>query len=188
MRACPARCTLTHSMLHRHAGCHLSPALIDRMCMCMCLQEYYDLVPGGYGLAYEDVWLESEDGTKLHGWMLWLKEWDAPARATRPVIMFFQENAGACGWAPSRASTCMHCYAGPHSHVPPPPPKGSCSLSVCVATHAVHMLHARCADPLRMQIAPSRFLACMKPPLSRVSIRFRSGRHRCPVPLPPQGR
>lgn len=61
------------------------------------MQEYYKLTPESYGMEYEDVWLKSEDGTKLHAWMISLKEWDKESRASRPVIMFFQENAGTGG-------------------------------------------------------------------------------------------
>jgi hypothetical protein len=53
------------------------------------------LVPDKWGFDAEDVWFTSADGTKLHGWLLTLRGWTADFVAKRPVIMFFQENAGA---------------------------------------------------------------------------------------------
>jgi fermentation-respiration switch protein FrsA (DUF1100 family) len=47
-----------------------------------------DLVgtPADFGLAYEEVWLEAEDGVKLHGW--WVP------KAGAPVLVWFHGNAG----------------------------------------------------------------------------------------------
>lgn len=50
--------------------------------------------PASYKLAYEDVYLTTEDGIKIHCWMIWPDEWDVKKRASRPVVLFFQENAG----------------------------------------------------------------------------------------------
>ena len=36
----------------------------------------------------------SKDGTKLHAWFLQPKGWSASMREARPVVLFFQENAG----------------------------------------------------------------------------------------------
>jgi len=43
--------------------------------------------PGSFGLAYEDQWIETEDGLRLHAW--WL-----PAAGARTVLVFFHGNAG----------------------------------------------------------------------------------------------
>lgn len=47
--------------------------------------------PRDYGCQYEDVWLDSEDGTKLHCWHMMPKS--SPG-SKPPVVLFFQENAG----------------------------------------------------------------------------------------------
>jgi uncharacterized protein len=44
--------------------------------------------PADFGLAFEDVWFEAEDGVRLHGW--WVPKGDAPA----PVLVWFHGNAG----------------------------------------------------------------------------------------------
>ena len=36
----------------------------------------------------------AKDSTKLHAWFLQPKGWGAGVRAARPVVLFFQENAG----------------------------------------------------------------------------------------------
>ena len=43
--------------------------------------------PAAAGMAYEDVYLSTEDGVRLHGWLV-------PARADSPVLLFFHGNAG----------------------------------------------------------------------------------------------
>lgn len=53
------------------------------------------LVPDKWGFDAEDVWFTSADGTKLHGWLLTMRGWTRDYVAGRPVLMFFQENAGA---------------------------------------------------------------------------------------------
>lgn len=50
--------------------------------------------PANYHLAHEDVYLTAADGVRIHAWMIWPSDWDAKRRATRPVVLFFQENAG----------------------------------------------------------------------------------------------
>lgn len=48
--------------------------------------------PEDFGNRYEDVWLDSEDGTKLHCWHIMPKSLTAGVKP--PVVLFFQENAG----------------------------------------------------------------------------------------------
>lgn len=43
--------------------------------------------PGDLGLAYEDQWITTEDGVRLHAW--WL-----PAKDAQTVLVFFHGNAG----------------------------------------------------------------------------------------------
>ncbi len=43
--------------------------------------------PDRVGLAYEDVWFETEDGVRLHGWYL-------PAEGARHLVLFSHGNAG----------------------------------------------------------------------------------------------
>ncbi|KAJ3673066.1 hypothetical protein LUZ60_006440 [Juncus effusus] len=49
----------------------------------------YAVTPARYRLSYEDVWLRSADGVKLHSWFVKF----APDHRG-PTILFFQENAG----------------------------------------------------------------------------------------------
>lgn len=42
----------------------------------------------------QDVWLTAADGTKLHAWLLTPRGWSKAQLKARPVLMFFQENAG----------------------------------------------------------------------------------------------
>lgn len=46
-----------------------------------------DATPAGLGLAYEDRWLETTDGVRLHAW--WI-----PAPGDGPVVLFLHGNAG----------------------------------------------------------------------------------------------
>lgn len=46
-----------------------------------------DATPGDWGMAYEDVTLETEDGVPLHGWFI-------PRPGARQVLLFFHGNAG----------------------------------------------------------------------------------------------
>ncbi|GFR41473.1 hypothetical protein Agub_g2163 [Astrephomene gubernaculifera] len=50
--------------------------------------------PNEFKLEYEDVDLTAEDGVKLHAWLLWGRGWTKEVIKSRPVIIFFQENAG----------------------------------------------------------------------------------------------
>lgn len=43
--------------------------------------------PADWGLEYEDVWLQADDGVRLHGWYL-------PYPGARRVLLFFHGNAG----------------------------------------------------------------------------------------------
>lgn len=45
------------------------------------------LTPKDVGLPYDDVWLRTEDGVRLHGWYL-------PAESGRATMIFFHGNAG----------------------------------------------------------------------------------------------
>ncbi|GAX75394.1 hypothetical protein CEUSTIGMA_g2838.t1 [Chlamydomonas eustigma] len=47
-----------------------------------------------YGLASQDAEVESADGVKLHAWLLTDPTWSPEFIRSRPVILFFQENAG----------------------------------------------------------------------------------------------
>ncbi|KAH7679900.1 putative alpha/beta hydrolase BEM46 protein [Dioscorea alata] len=53
------------------------------------LAKAYALTPARLRLAYEDVWLRSSDGVRLHSWFIKLSP-----NCTGPTILFFQENAG----------------------------------------------------------------------------------------------
>jgi uncharacterized protein len=46
-----------------------------------------EATPAEAGLAYEDVWLTTDDGVRLHGW--WV-----PAPRARGTVLFFHGNAG----------------------------------------------------------------------------------------------
>lgn len=46
-----------------------------------------EATPGDVGLEYEDAWIDTSDGEKLHGWFI-------PAKASRGTLMFFHGNAG----------------------------------------------------------------------------------------------
>ncbi|GKV13937.1 hypothetical protein SLEP1_g24896 [Rubroshorea leprosula] len=50
----------------------------------------YQITPARLGLTYEDVWLRSSDGVKLHAWFIKLFP-----DCRGPTILFFQENAGS---------------------------------------------------------------------------------------------
>lgn len=42
----------------------------------------------------QEVALTSGDGVKLHAWLLWGRGWTKEQIKERPVVIFFQENAG----------------------------------------------------------------------------------------------
>lgn len=46
-----------------------------------------DQTPADWGLAYEDVFLDAEDGKRLHGWYI-------PHHGSKQVLLFFHGNAG----------------------------------------------------------------------------------------------
>ena len=54
----------------------------------------YMAYPIDYGMEYEDIWIRTKDGTKLHAWMMWRKGFDANKVQKLPLVVFFQENAG----------------------------------------------------------------------------------------------
>ncbi|XP_022842868.1 protein ABHD13-like [Olea europaea var. sylvestris] len=53
------------------------------------LTKSYPITPARLRLLYEDVWLRSSDGVRLHGWFIQLFP-----DGRGPTILFFQENAG----------------------------------------------------------------------------------------------
>ncbi|KAI0516270.1 hypothetical protein KFK09_008942 [Dendrobium nobile] len=53
------------------------------------LSRAYTITPSRFHLDYEDVWLRSSDGVRLHAWFL---KHSPPVLG--PTILFFQENAG----------------------------------------------------------------------------------------------
>mmetsp|Transcript_2031 Transcript_2031/g.4500 ORF Transcript_2031/g.4500 Transcript_2031/m.4500 type:complete len:302 (-) Transcript_2031:403-1308(-) len=55
--------------------------------------DYY-IPPEKYGLNSRDVAIMTKDGIRLHAWLLTLKGWTEDMIKSRPVILFFQENAG----------------------------------------------------------------------------------------------
>ena len=52
----------------------------------------YPYYPDAFGLAYEDIWFEAEDGTRLNAWLIYPSHWRKETRQMRPVVVFFQEN------------------------------------------------------------------------------------------------
>lgn len=55
---------------------------------------HYNYQPDRWNLAYEDIEVTAADGVRLHAWLVWLKHWTKEHMEQRPVVMFFQENAG----------------------------------------------------------------------------------------------
>ncbi|PKA49585.1 hypothetical protein AXF42_Ash004125 [Apostasia shenzhenica] len=53
------------------------------------LSKSYAITPSRLRLPYEDVWLRSADGVRLHAWFIKFSP-DCPG----PTVLFFQENAG----------------------------------------------------------------------------------------------
>ncbi|KAJ0766407.1 putative peptidase S9, prolyl oligopeptidase, catalytic domain, alpha/Beta hydrolase [Helianthus annuus] len=53
------------------------------------LTKSYPITPGRLRLLFEDVWLTSSDGVRLHSWLIKFSP-----DCTGPTILFFQENAG----------------------------------------------------------------------------------------------
>ncbi|KAG0494895.1 hypothetical protein HPP92_005889 [Vanilla planifolia] len=56
------------------------------------LPRAYPVTPSRFEIDYEDVWLRSSDGVRLHAWFL---KHSPPVAG--PTILFFQENAGNIG-------------------------------------------------------------------------------------------
>lgn len=54
----------------------------------------YPYHPDAFGMAYEDLWLTTPDGLRLHAWLMWPAHWGPAQRRARPTLVFFQENAG----------------------------------------------------------------------------------------------
>ncbi|KAL8239975.1 hypothetical protein R6Q59_016542 [Mikania micrantha] len=53
------------------------------------LTKSYPITPARLRLFFEDVWLTSSDGVRLHSWLIKFSP-----HSTGPTILFFQENAG----------------------------------------------------------------------------------------------
>ncbi|CAI9100670.1 OLC1v1037818C1 [Oldenlandia corymbosa var. corymbosa] len=53
------------------------------------LTKSYPITPARLRLLYEDVWLRSSDGVRLHAWFI-----KYTSNTEGPTILFFQENAG----------------------------------------------------------------------------------------------
>ncbi|CAN6863622.1 unnamed protein product [Brassica oleracea] len=53
------------------------------------LSKSYPITPARLNLIYEDVWLRSSDGVRLHSWFIKVFPY-----CRGPTILFFQENAG----------------------------------------------------------------------------------------------
>ncbi|XP_024960485.1 protein bem46-like isoform X1 [Cynara cardunculus var. scolymus] len=53
------------------------------------LTKSYPITPARLRLIFEDVWLTSSDGVRLHSWFIKFSP-----NSTGPTILFFQENAG----------------------------------------------------------------------------------------------
>nr|XP_043624716.1 alpha/beta hydrolase domain-containing protein WAV2 [Erigeron canadensis] len=53
------------------------------------LTKSYPITPARLRMIYEDVWLTSSDGIRLHSWFIKFS-----SDCTGPTILFFQENAG----------------------------------------------------------------------------------------------
>lgn len=53
------------------------------------LTKSYPITPARLRLIFQDVWLTSEDGIRLHSWFIKFSP-----HSTGPTILFFQENAG----------------------------------------------------------------------------------------------
>lgn len=74
----------------------------------------YASTPEEWGMGYEDVWLCSGDGVKLHSWLMWPAGWSAETRRHQPTLVFFQENAGNMSYRLhflAAATRVLHCNA-----------------------------------------------------------------------------
>ncbi|OIV99738.1 hypothetical protein TanjilG_26076 [Lupinus angustifolius] len=59
------------------------------------LTKSYSITPSRLRLSYEDVWLRSSDGVRLHAWFIKLFP-----DCRGPTVLFFQENAGSLDCQP----------------------------------------------------------------------------------------
>ncbi len=50
-------------------------------------QAHFDFFPEQFGLEYEDVWVTTSDGVRIHGWFF-------PAAMTKALFLFYHGNAG----------------------------------------------------------------------------------------------
>ncbi|KAJ9538666.1 hypothetical protein OSB04_031399 [Centaurea solstitialis] len=82
------------------------------------LTKSYPITPARLRLIYEDVWLTSSDGLRLHSWFIKFSP-----DCTGPTILFFQENAGNIAHRLEMVRIMLqklHCnifmlsYRGPH--------------------------------------------------------------------------
>ena len=67
-------------------------ALVLFMTLTQSRQVYFPIgtlatTPAAHGMPFEDVWIDTEDGVRLHAWMV-------PALKERGVLLFFHGNAG----------------------------------------------------------------------------------------------
>eukprot|EP01025_Chloroclados_australasicus_P024259 TRINITY_DN24398_c0_g1_i4.p1 TRINITY_DN24398_c0_g1~~TRINITY_DN24398_c0_g1_i4.p1 ORF type:complete len:355 (+),score=9.79 TRINITY_DN24398_c0_g1_i4:103-1065(+) len=63
----------------------------------------YPYYPDQFNLAYEDISLTTDDGLKLHAWMIKgiqssSTNSNSDGTKRKPVVLFFQENAGNMSW------------------------------------------------------------------------------------------
>ena len=63
--------------------------------------------PAEHGMPYEDVWMDTEDGVRLHAW--WVRPDKVEERRARATLIFFHANAG---------STHTTAHTTPHPHTP----------------------------------------------------------------------
>ncbi|PKA55626.1 hypothetical protein AXF42_Ash006828 [Apostasia shenzhenica] len=67
------------------------------------LARAYAVTPSRFQLDYEDIWIRSSDGVRLHAWFL---KHSSPVSG--PTILFFQENAGNIAHRLEFARIMMH--------------------------------------------------------------------------------
>ncbi|KAL4859586.1 Alpha/beta hydrolase domain-containing protein WAV2 [Chlorella vulgaris] len=58
----------------------------------------YPHLPDAFQLRYEDVWLTTSDGLRLHAWLMSAPELSEQQRRAAPTVIFCQENAGNMAW------------------------------------------------------------------------------------------
>ena len=72
--------------------------------LCTLVQIYIPRVPGtpsdypyfpdAFNLDFEDIWIKTDDNVHLNCWLMWNQSHSPEVRKNKPVVMFFQENAG----------------------------------------------------------------------------------------------